>query len=112
MGNPTRVLFEYEGRTYSMTKKQIEAAYRYQKHQYLLMDALDQLDDYYEDYKAAFGGDEFRKQHGCSLQEAQSAAMLERYVAMYEKNHDCDMAESENWRASIQQTLREARGEQ
>jgi hypothetical protein len=105
MGNPTRVIFEYGGRTYSMTEKQVEAAYRYQRHQYLLMDALDYIGDSIVDCEWTLGEGEFFKKYGLSIEEAQSAKMLERYVALYERAHSCDMPESATWESVIEQVL-------
>lgn len=112
------VNFEYDGVKYSMTEQEIEAAYRYQEHQYRLEDAKRQLNT------LAFGCDDgsdfddpedeeakryFAEDYGISYEEAGSEDMLEEYLRRFENRFDCDIDENSQWEAAIRAVLRDKR---
>ena len=110
------VSFEFEGRVYNMTAQEIEAAFRYQEHQYRLEDAQRWLNS------VAFGVDDvgelkdpetemkdFSNEYGLSYQEAASRDMLERYVSRFESRLDCGLDENAQWEAAVTAVLEDAK---
>lgn len=78
--------------TYEMTEDQIEAAYRYQEHQYLIEDAKNQLElnvDWIED------------RYGYSYDEI--IGIAEELAKRFEESFDCSIPENETWNAVIEE---------
>lgn len=104
------IRFEHNGVKYAMTEQEIEAAYRYQEHQYRLADARRQFnlfvfgdddgvdfdDPKYEDTKFNFA-----VKYGITYTDASSDDMLEEYLRRYENRFDCNYDENSQWEAAI-----------
>ena len=103
------VNFEYNGVEYAMTKRQIEAAYRYRLHQYRLKDAQRYLnilvfgDDGsdFNDPESEQAKLDFAERYGISYEDASSNDMLEEYVRRFEGRFDCNCDENSQWEAAI-----------
>lgn len=101
-----KIQFIHEGQHYAMIEAEIEAAYRYRLHSYLLEDARNHLDDEVSANCSKFyEGDQFQEEYGITVEEAYSDEMMERYVAWYERCHDCDIDENSLWDAAIRGVL-------
>lgn len=108
------VRFEHNGVQYAMTEQEIEAAYRYQEHQYRLKDAEVHLNflafgyddgsdfDDPESQRAKAG---FAEKYGISYEEAASDEMLEEYLQRFEDLFDCNASENSVWEAAILSVL-------
>ena len=114
------VTFTHNGVAYSMTEEQIEAAYEYQRHQFLLSDAEDHLRalcfgwDSGEEYNP---GDKpknghisellgfFEEEYGISFDEAMRH--LESYVVKFETSFNQNLSEDEQWDYAIQMVIKE-----
>lgn len=77
---------------YEMTEDQIEAAYRYQEHQYLIEDAKNQLE---------LNADWIEDRYGCSYDEIIGVA--EKLAKRFEESYDCSIPENETWNAVIEE---------
>lgn len=97
--------------------EELEAAYREQKHDYLLSDAECQFHDF---FLCRFGlmcdlanHDRFVRCYGISADEVEDSGslhyMLERFVSAFERNHDCNNADNDAWFAAIEYVLDEYR---
>lgn len=113
------VNFEYDGVKYSMTEQEIEAAYRYQEHQYRLEDAKRQLNTLifgcddgsdFDDPEDEEAKRYFAEDYGISYEEAGSEDMLEEYLRRFENRFDCDYDENSQWEAAIRAVLRDKKG--
>lgn len=80
------------GATYIMTEDQIEAAYRYQEHQYLIEDAKNQLE---------LNADWIKDRYGYSYDEIIGVA--EKLARRFEESFDCSISENETWNAVIEE---------
>lgn len=111
-----KINIEFNGKVFALTEDEIEAAYRYQKHQYLLEDAERQLNTlvFGTDDGSTFDGpdddqakDDFVEEYGIGYDEACSKPMLEAYVAQYLDDQDCNISVDENtqWQNAIQTVL-------
>lgn len=78
--------------TYEMTEDQIEAAYRYQEHQYLIEDAKNQLE---------LNADWIEDRYGYSYDEIIGVA--EKLARRFEESFDCSISENETWNAVIEE---------
>lgn len=78
--------------TYEMTEDQIEAAYRYQEHQYLIEDAKNQLE---------LNADWIEDRYGYSYDEIIGVA--EKLAGRFEESFDCSISENEIWNAVIEE---------
>ena len=78
--------------TYGMTEDQIEAAYRYQEHQYLIEDAKNQLE---------LNADWIEDRYGYSYDEIIGVA--EKLARRFEESFDCSISENETWNAVIEE---------
>ena len=106
--------FDYNGRLYSMTWDELEAAFRYQDRQYMLEDAARNLEI------LAFGytGDPLR-----TLTEEENLALaaferdigttyaaltecLDEIVDEYSDIHDCNVADNDLWKTAIRNVAR------
>lgn len=111
------VHFEHNGVGYTMTHQEIEAAYRYQEHQYRLQDAKRQLNIIIFGYDDAdpedseFNDDlrRFERQYNTSYEKATACDMLEEYLRRYESRFDCDQSENDQWEAAILAVLEDAK---
>ena len=112
------VTFTHQGKIYSMTEDAIEAAYEYQKKQYLLSDAEDHLralcfgwerKDEYVPGKEMKDDDQreklmdFETAYGISFDEA--LRHLEAYVARYQSSFSQELTEDDQWDCAICQVL-------
>lgn len=96
---------------------ELEATYREQKHNYLLSDAENQFYDFFYSKFGAMCEDihheKFVRTYGISADEVEDESsphfMLERFVATFERNHDCNNADNDAWMAVIEDTLEEYR---
>lgn len=77
---------------YEMTEDQIEAAYRYQEHQYLIEDAKNQLE---------LNADWIEDRYGYSYDEIIGVA--EKLGKRFEESCDCSIPENETWNAVIEE---------
>ena len=80
------------GASYVMTEDQIEAAYRYQEHQYLIEDAKNQLE---------LNADWIEDRYGYSYDEISGVA--EELGKRFEESCDCNIPENETWNAVIEE---------
>lgn len=78
--------------TYEMTEDQIEAAYRYQEHQYLIEDAKNQLE---------LNADWIEDRYGYSYDEI--IGIAEELAKRFEESFDCSIPENETWNAVIEE---------
>lgn len=78
--------------TYEMTEDQIEAAYRYQEHQYLIEDAKNQLE---------LNADWIEDRYGYSYDKIIGVA--EELGKRFEESCDCNIPENETWNAVIEE---------
>ena len=92
--------FDYCGKKFTMSDEEIDAAYRYRKHEYLLADAKSQF-QYHFDGNISRLKDEFNT----SYEEAISESMLEEYADRFEDRHDCDIDENFQWETAIDAVL-------
>lgn len=90
-----------------LTSDELEQAYREQKHNYLLGDAEDQFSDFISvrfkeegSFNKCFG---FSEEDVCDRDSAYY--LLEKFVAAYEKHHDCNNAENDVWEETIRNIL-------
>lgn len=114
-----KVTFTHLDKTYTMTKDAIEAAYEYQKHQYLLSDAEDHLralcfgwenkDGYIPgevpDDKQRECLSDFEIDYGIPFGEAMRH--LEAYVVKFQLSYSQELSEDEQWDYAIYQTIKE-----
>lgn len=80
------------GASYVMTEDQIEAAYRYQEHQYLIEDAKNQLE---------LNADWIEDRYGYSYDKIIGVA--EELGKRFEESCDCNIPENETWNAVIEE---------
>ena len=116
------VTFTHDGKTFTLTQEEIEAAYAYQKHLFLLSDAEDHLkaicfgwgsiDEYDPGDSDAEMSQEikddlsrFREEHGITFSEA--LMYLEEYVQAFEENFDSEVAEDDLWENAIETVITE-----
>lgn len=108
----SKIRFSHLGVQYEMTTEQIEAAYRYQLHQYRLADAARQLsilafglDDPDELDENTRKEDEqtFLDTYGLSYEEAKD--MLELFAERFEDDFDCNVDENSAWQNAITNCL-------
>lgn len=106
----TRIFF-HNGKRYEMTDEQIEAAYRFRERQFRYQDAKDQIDKfiYGIDPEALSHGDvEFQEMHFIEkyhMEPAEAYAKIEKIVARYEKDADCNVDENSRWENAIWSVL-------
>lgn len=86
------VVSNVTGASYVMTEDQIEAAYRYQEHQYLIEDAKNQLE---------LNADWIEDRYGYSYNEIIGVA--EELGKRFEESCDCNIPENETWNAVIEE---------
>lgn len=111
-GKNTAVEFEYNGKQYAMTAEEIEAAYRYREHQYLLEDAKRHLkfmicfdsEADLDDPELADDILEFEKHYETTVEEAME--MLEDFVDAFKDDFTCDIGENMQWYMAICNTLK------
>ena len=111
-----KIEFEYNSVKYAMTEQEIEAAYRYQEHQYRLQDAKRHLnilafglcDDEsgfdvpaYDEQKNYFA-----EIYGISYDQAMTDDMLEAYLDQFEDDFDCNTDENSLWEDAIRAVLK------
>lgn len=109
--------FEYNGKMYSMTEQEIEAAYVYRTQQYMLSDARMHLNtvafgcanasciystETLEEEKQKFLGN-----YGITFEEASSPKMLERFIDKYTENWDSNESDYGMWQHAIKDVLKE-----
>jgi hypothetical protein len=111
------VHFIYNGKEYDMTSEQIMAAYRYQEHQFHLMDAKNSLehlvfgDEYNEDErKEAMRF--FKETYGITYKAASTPDMLEEYLCQFEERFDCNFDENSQWENAVKSVLYEYKEEE
>lgn len=92
MDNNILVVSAATGTSYVMNEDQIEAAYRYQEHQYLIEDAKNQLE---------FNADWIEDRYGYSYDEIIGVA--EELGKRFEESCDCSIPENETWNAVIEE---------
>lgn len=106
--------FEHDGKLYFMTEEEIEAAYRYQLHQYLLENAKQNLNIFVFglDDGSAFNDPEdeetkasFVQQYGISYEQATSDEMLEKYLQEYVNHQDGSESDNVVWENAIHEVL-------
>jgi hypothetical protein len=106
----------YHNKTFFLSEEQIEAAYRYQLHQYRLNDAERQLmfivygneldwECTEEEHKQA--EEAFLQKYGFPVSEG--LTMLEDFVQQFENDFDCNMDENSMWENAITTVLDEYR---
>ena len=95
------------GKKITLTPEELEQAYREQKHNYQIADAEERFNDYLriqfgdvESFEACFG---FPADDVCDPDS--SFYLLEKFLAAYEKHHDCNTAENDDWHSVIRNTL-------
>lgn len=99
-----------DGKKYTLTPEEMEQAFREHKHNYLLADAESQFQDFVRYYHS---GDEnlFAKVFGFTVEDVcdpdSSYYLLEKFVAAYEKAHDCSNAENDMWQEVVRNVLLE-----
>lgn len=86
------VVSNVTGASYVMNEDQIEAAYRYQEHQYLIEDAKNQLE---------LNADWIEDRYGYSYDEIIGVA--EELGKRFEESCDCNIPENETWNAVIEE---------
>lgn len=92
MDNNILVVSAATGASYVMNEDQIEAAYRYQEHQYLIEDAKNQLE---------LNADWIEDRYGYSYDEIIGVA--EELGKRFEESCDCNISENETWNAVIEE---------
>ena len=100
-----RKVFFYKGKRYEMTDEQIEAGYYFQNRKNLYEDAARQLltficDDDPENVsqvEMASAIQEFQRKYGLEVCEVR----LEQIVSLYERQRDCNIAESTVWQSAV-----------
>lgn len=109
----SKIIFHHNGKQYEMTSDEIEAAYRYQRHHYLLMDAAMHLEEFVFGYtledpdrltdcdieEEAYFTDEY----GITFEEAKKH--LNSFVYKFESRQDCDIDENSTWSNAIRNVL-------
>ena len=111
------IRFEFLGESYEMTPDQIEAAYRYQRHQNLMQDAPYQLQTFVFGYsevdfnnmndREKYLADEFKAVFGLSVQQA--SMLSDKIIDAFENNYNAGLNEDENWGNAIIEVLFAAR---
>lgn len=109
------VCFEYNGKKYTMTRDEIEAAYRYQEHKYLLEDAERQLDIFIFGYEVddpdnlteleQDDAEYFLNRYGLTYEDAKK--YTEAFVDKFESSFDCNSDENSTWDNSIRWVLQD-----
>lgn len=108
--------FTYNGKVYDLSEDQIEAAYRYQLHQYRLADAERHFRFYVFDCDPEWECTEaehkqaeeaFLQKYGIPVSEG--LTMLEDFVQQFENDFDCNMDENSMWENAITTVLDEYR---
>lgn len=113
------ICFSHNGRQYAMYADEIEAAYRYQEHQYRLQDAERQLkylcfgeevdDDEIESpnrrdeitYALGFFADDY------CISYAEARQHLDAFVLKFEMGQDCGIDENTRWENAIKCVLKD-----
>jgi len=112
------IRFECDGVEYAMTKGEIEAAYRYRRHQHRLGDAKRQLNTLifgcddgsgFDDPEGKKIKEDFQQDYGISYDVAISLPMLEEYLRRFEGRFNCDYDENSQWEAAIRAALADGR---
>lgn len=109
------MFINYNGKTYSMSEEQIEAAYRYQLHQYRLADAERQFKnivygsdpDWLDEKECKQAENRFLNEYGFPVSDGLS--MLEDFVRQFEDDFDCNTDENSMWENAITAVLDESR---
>lgn len=106
------VRFEYEGKTYAMTREEIEAAYRYQEQQYRKCDAEVAVDWFVfgtdgeslsgEEYAQAVA--EFEKNNGVTYEELM--AEVPSIVGIFFQKSDANEPENQTWSIAVEEVVR------
>lgn len=105
------VSFEYEGKTYVMTREEIEAAYRYQEQQYRKCDAVVAVDWFVfgtdgeslsgEEYAQAVA--EFEKNNGVTYEEL--VAEIPSIIGLFFQKADCNVPENQTWSEAVEDVV-------
>lgn len=107
------ISFNWQGSIFHMTPQGIEAAYRYQRRQYLLADCREQLEvfvfeepleDVSEDVEMEKRA-EFYEKYGMYYSEA--LELMETMVDRYEHRCDRNVAENDMWATVIKEVIEE-----
>ena len=111
-----KIQFTWNGKTYTMTSAEIEAAYRHQLHAYRMQDAErhinnlvfdeDEHDPDSEYQKQAI--DEFNNSHGCTYAALMDG--LECIIERFEDDFDCNVDENTQWQNAIKNVISEMTG--
>ena len=114
------VTFIHNGKAFTMTQEEIEAAYEYQKRQFLLSDAEDHLRamcfgwEYKDDYDPESGWatekqdaclEAFEEDYGIPFDEA--LRHLEAYAIRFQSGFDQDLTEDDQWDYAVSAVLRD-----
>lgn len=109
------ITFTHDGKQYTMTAEQIEAAYRYQQRQYRLEDAKRQLNtlifgcDDGSDFDRPEEGEKekewFQSEYCITYAEAADDEMLEEFTRRFENRLDCNLDENGQWEAAVKAVL-------
>lgn len=106
-------IFFHNGKRYEMTDEQIEAAYRFRERQFRYLDAKDQLDKFiYGIDLAALSEEEIERQKCCFwnkylMDPEEAYGKIDKIVARFEKDADCNVDENSRWESAILAVLME-----
>lgn len=103
--------FTYNGKVYDLSEEQIEAAYRYQLHQYRLADAERQFKNFVygsdpnsiDEQECQQAEEYFLRGYGVPVSEG--LTMLEEFVQRFEDDFDCNEDENSMWENAIHRTV-------
>ena len=103
------MIIKREEKEYTLTSEELYQAYWEQQHIFRLADAESQLSDFISShfisdaqFKECFG---FSRREVCD--PTSSYYLLEKFLASYEKHHDCELAENDVWQECVRNILLE-----
>ena len=113
---PDLISFEYDGKKYSMTEDEIEAAYRYKQRQFRLEDAREQVDFYVYSWHPGDLDEEekdkadkdFEGEHG--FPPVVLYSMLDAIVTQFDRFYKPEIKEDDAWDAAIQVVMDSVKG--
>lgn len=99
-----KVRFEHNGKTYSMTEEEIDAAYQFRRRQYLEEDARNQLYAYRDaislpSWSEEESNERFVESEGVSFDRA--LQMIPAIADLFEDEYDCNNDENNQWMNAI-----------
>lgn len=96
-----------ENKAITLTPEEVEAAYREQFHNYLILDAEQHFSELYEDEELFARTYRFTVDQACD--PGSPHYLLENLVTRFEHEQDCNIPENQTWESCIETEMQRVR---